>query len=166
MFAIEYALAKLWQSWGVEPFAVMGHSVGEYVAACLAGVFSLEDGLKLIAERGRLMGSLPAGGKMSAVFADEARVKEAIQPFSEKVSIAAINGATNIVISGDGQAIDSICSALGEQSIKTRALTVSHAFHSPLVEPIVKDFEKAASSVNYKQPQIRLISNLTGGLAM
>lgn len=166
LFAIEYSLAKLWQSWGVDPFAVMGHSVGEYVAACLAGVFSLEEGLKLIAARGRLMQSLPAGGKMSAVFAEAARVQEAIQPFADRVSIAAVNGPTNIVISGDGQAVESICATLSEHGIKSRSLTVSHAFHSPLVEPILQDFEKTASSVNYKQPTLRLISNVTGELAM
>lgn len=162
LFAIEYSLARLWQSWGVEPFAVMGHSLGEYVAACIAGIFSLEEGIKLIAERGRLMQSLPAGGKMSAVFAEETRVAEAIQPFIDRVSIAAINGPTNIVISGDGMAIDAVCAAFEADGVKTRALNVSHAFHSPLVEPILSDFEHAAASIKYGQPQLRFISNLTG----
>ncbi len=166
LFAIEYSLAKLWQSWGVEPFAVTGHSVGEYVAACIAGVFSLEDGIKLIAERGRLMQSLPSGGKMSAIFAEEEQVREAIQPYSDRVSIAAMNGTTNIVISGNGEAVDAICASLEAKGIKTRSLNVSHAFHSPLVEPILNEFEKAAATLTYKQPQLRLISNLTGQLAM
>ncbi len=165
LFAIEYSLAKLWQSWGVEPFAVMGHSVGEYVAATMAGVFSLEDGIKLIAERGRLMQSLPDGGKMSAVFAEQAVVEEAIKSFTERVSIAAINGPTNIVISGEGTAVDEICRSLQAQGIKTRSLNVSHAFHSPLVEPILDEFERMASAVTYHKPQLRLISNLTGQLA-
>ena len=166
LFTIEYALAKLWQSWGIEPFAVMGHSVGEYVAACIAGVFSLEDELKLIAERGRLMQSLPAGGKMSAIFADEARVQDAIQSFNNLVAIAALNGPTNIVISGEGSAVETICKTLETEGVKTRSLHVSHAFHSPLVEPILDEFERAASMIQYHQPQIRLISNLTGQLAM
>ncbi len=165
LFAIEYSLAKLWQSWGVEPFVVMGHSAGEYVAACIAGVFSLEDGLKLIAERGRLMQSLPSGGKMSAIFTDQAKVKDAIQSYADSVSIAAINGPTNIVISGDGTAIDAICNSLETQGIKTRSLKVSHAFHSPLVWPILSTFEQSASTITYHQPRIRLISNLTGQLA-
>ncbi|RPJ20130.1 MAG: polyketide synthase, partial [Chloroflexi bacterium] len=166
LFAIEYSLARLWQAWGVEPFAVMGHSVGEYIAACIAGVFSLEDGLKLIAERGRLMQSLPEGGKMSAIFADEARVKEAIKPFRDRVSIAAINGPTNIVISGEGKLVDEICRSLEAEKVKTRSLQVSHAFHSPLVDPILDEFERAASTITYHQPQLRLISNLTGQPAM
>lgn len=166
LFAIEYSLAKLWQSWGVEPFAVMGHSAGEYVAACLAGVFSLQDGLKLIAERGRLMQSLPAGGKMSAIFADEAQVQEAIRPYRDQVSIAAVNGPTNIVISGTGERVDQICAALQEKGIKTRSLKVSHAFHSPLVEPILGDFERTAAGVQYHAPKLRLVSNLTGQLVI
>jgi acyl transferase domain-containing protein/NADPH:quinone reductase-like Zn-dependent oxidoreductase/short-subunit dehydrogenase/SAM-dependent methyltransferase len=166
LFSIEYSLATLWRSWGIEPFAVMGHSVGEYVAACLAGVFQLEDAVRLVAERGRLMQSLPPGGRMSAVQAEEARICETIRPFRDKVSIAAINGPTNIVISGDGKAIESICASLEADRIKTRSLNVSHAFHSPLVEPILSEFENVASSIQYNQPQLRLISNLTGTLAM
>ncbi len=166
LFAIEYSLARLWRSWGIEPFAVMGHSVGEYVAACIAGVFALEDAIRLVAERGRLMQSLPAGGRMSAVSADEAHIREAIIPYRDRVSIAAVNGPANIVISGDGKAIDSICASLQAEKIKTRSLNVSHAFHSPLVEPILEEFESIASSIQYSQPQLRLISNLTGTLAM
>ncbi len=110
------------------------------------------------------MQSLPAGGKMSAVFTEEARIKEVIQPFRDQVSIAAINGPTNIVISGDGNAMDAICTLLEAAGIKFRPLNVSHAFHSPLMEPILGAFEQAASTITYHQPQLRLISNLTGQL--
>ncbi len=162
LFALEYGLAKLWQSWGIAPAAVMGHSVGEYVAACLAGVFSLEDGLELIAERGRLMGSLPSNGGMAAVFADLATVQAAVRPHSGEVSIAAINGPQNIVISGLKSRLDSILQALGQEGIKSHQLTVSHAFHSPLMEPILSPFERAAQSIHFTAPGIRLVSNTTG----
>jgi acyl transferase domain-containing protein len=165
LFALEYALAELWRSWGVTPAIVMGHSVGEYVAACLAGVFSLEDGLKLIAERGRLMQALPAGGEMAAIFAGEAEVLAAITPYSDRVSIAAVNGPENVVISGAGAAIQTILESLAAQGIKARSLTVSHAFHSPLMEPMLADFARVAASVSYAAPQIGLVSNITGKLA-
>ena len=162
IFALEYALAQLWKAWGIEPAVVMGHSVGEYVAACVAGVFSLEDGLKLIAERGRLMQALPQDGEMVAVFADESQVQAAIQPYAQKVSIAALNGSQNIVISGDRQAIRSVVSILEAQGIDSRKLEVSHAFHSPLIEPMLVAFEQVVSEVTFSSPQIDIISNVTG----
>jgi acyl transferase domain-containing protein len=167
LFALEYALAKLWQSWGITPNIVMGHSVGEYVAACVAGVFSLEDGLKLIASRARLMQSLPANGEMVAVFASVARVAAAIQTVAGNmpVAIAAINGPENIVISGTRHAVAAVIAALEAEKVKSKKLTVSHAFHSPLMEPMLADFERVASQVTYSSPQIDLISNLTGQLA-
>ena len=165
LFAVEYALAELWRSWGVEPTAVLGHSVGEYVAACVAGVFSLEDGLKLIAERGRLMGALPPGGEMAAVFADEARVTKAIAAHREAVSIAAVNGPKNIVISGAGAAVQAIVKSLEAEGIKSRRLVVSHAFHSPLMEPMLDEFERVASQVDFAAPQIGVVSNVTGQVA-
>ncbi|MFE1744072.1 SDR family NAD(P)-dependent oxidoreductase [Coleofasciculus sp. H7-2] len=162
LFALEYALAELWQSWGIIPDAVMGHSVGEYVAACVAGVFSLEDALKLIAARGRLMQALPPNGKMLAVLATEAQVLATIEPYKAEVAIAAINGSQSIVISGHSQAIETICAALETQGLKTKYLQVSHAFHSPLMEPMIADFEQVAKQVTYSEPQITLISNVTG----
>jgi len=162
LFAIEYALAQLWRSWGIEPSAVMGHSVGEYVAACISGVFSLEDGLRLIAERGRLMQALPSSGAMASVFADEEKVAAAVAPFSEEVSVAAINGPENVVISGTETAVSSILEKLQEEGIESRRLTVSHAFHSPLMEQILDDFERVAATITYQTPRIRLISNVTG----
>jgi acyl transferase domain-containing protein/acyl-CoA synthetase (AMP-forming)/AMP-acid ligase II/NAD(P)-dependent dehydrogenase (short-subunit alcohol dehydrogenase family)/acyl carrier protein len=165
LFALEYALAELWQSWGIKPAYVMGHSVGEYVAACVAGVFSLEEGLKLIAERARLMQALPPDGKMVTVFANETRVATAIQPYTQQVSIAAINGPENLVISGQRDAINAIITTLEADGIKTKALNVSHAFHSPLIESMLPAFERIAKEVTFSPPQINLISNLTGELA-
>jgi acyl transferase domain-containing protein/Zn-dependent alcohol dehydrogenase/acyl carrier protein len=165
LFAIEYALAQVWMSWGMQPAAVMGHSVGEFVAACLARVFSLEDGLKLIAARGKLMQSLPGGGTMAAVFADEAQVSPVLAAYADKVSIAAVNGPNNIVISGEGTAVSAILDQLKADGIKSRDLTVSHAFHSPLMEPILQSFAQVAASVTYHAPQIDLVSNVTGRFA-
>ncbi|WKZ47475.1 MAG: type I polyketide synthase [Anaerolineales bacterium] len=162
LFALEYSLARLWQSWGVIPSAVMGHSVGEYVAACLAGVFSLEDGLKLIAERGRLMQALPMDGSMAAIFSGETQVRSIISEYGAEVSIAAINGSDNIVISGRNNAVDAICLRLQEQGIKSRRLEVSHAFHSSLMDPMLASLEKVAREIQFRAPQIPLVSNLTG----
>ncbi len=164
IFAIEYALYQLWKSWGVEPDIVMGHSVGEYVAACVAGVFSLSDGLKLIAARGRLMQALPPQGKMVAVFADEMQVMAEIAA-QKNVSIAAINSRNNTVISGDSKAVNAVVTALEARGIKTTQLNVSHAFHSPLMEPILEDFADIARNITYCEPQIKLVSNVTNQLA-
>jgi malonyl CoA-acyl carrier protein transacylase len=165
LFALEYALAELWQSWGIKPAAVMGHSVGEYVAACVAGVFSLEDGLKFIASRGRLMQALPKKGRMVAVLANENSVAAAIQPYRDEVSIAAINGPQSIVISGTQSAIEALTATLNTAGIKTKPLTVSHAFHSPLMEPILAEFKRIAAEITYAKPKIALCSNVTGEFA-
>ncbi|HEY9795455.1 MAG TPA: type I polyketide synthase [Candidatus Sericytochromatia bacterium] len=164
LFALEYALAKLWKSWGIEPAVAIGHSVGEYVAACVAGVFSLEDGLKLIAERGRLMQALPPGGEMVVVFADEARVAAAIQPYAPDVVIAALNGPECMVISGNSEAVRCVAESLRQEGIETKKVNVSHAFHSPLMKPMLPTFERIALEVSYSSPQIGLISNVTGGI--
>lgn len=165
LFALEYALAQLWRSWGVEPGIVMGHSVGEYVAAVLAGVFSLEDGLKLIAARGRLMGALPAGGTMAAIFADEARVRAMIAAYPDEVSLAAINGPENIVISGVETRVAAIQEQFKAMGVKSRRLVVSHAFHSPLMDPILDEFERVAGTIKFNAPRMRLLSNRTGKVA-
>ena len=165
LFALEYSLAQLWRSWGIEPTLVMGHSVGEYVAATVAGVFSLEDGLKLIAERARLMQQLPEGGEMAVVLTNEQQVTEAIQSLSDKVSIAAINGPENIVISGESQAVQTVITRLRSQKVKSLKLPVSHAFHSALMEPMVADFAQVLSEISLHPPQIEIISNVTGQLA-
>ncbi|NJQ97964.1 MAG: acyltransferase domain-containing protein, partial [Hydrococcus sp. CSU_1_8] len=164
LFALEYSLAQLWQSWGIVPDAVMGHSVGEYVAATLAGVFSLEDSLKLICQRAKLMQSLPQNGAMLAVSASEAEITPWLTKFENQVTIAAINAPNSIVISGLREAIEQIEKQLTAKAIKTKRLQVSNAFHSPLMEPILEEFEWIASTINYSQPKIKLISNLTGQL--
>ena len=167
IFAIEYALYCLWQSWGIKPDVVMGHSVGEYVAATVAGVFSLEDGLKLIATRGRLMQSLPAGGEMVAVLASETQVKKVIKDCDcqTEVSLAAINGANNIVISGQAKAIQEVVTNLEATGVRTKKLSVSHAFHSYLMQPMLAEFEKVARQITYSPPRVKIVSNLTGKLA-
>ncbi len=162
LFALEYALAELWQSWGITPDVVIGHSLGEYVAACVAGVFSLEEGLKLVAQRASLMQALPQTGEMVAVFAELNQVEAAIQPYSQEISIATINSPENIVISGERGKVRQVVISLEAQGIKTQQLRVSHAFHSPLIEPILDSFETAASFVQFQPPNLPLISNLTG----
>ncbi|MFN8441273.1 MAG: beta-ketoacyl synthase N-terminal-like domain-containing protein [Caldilineaceae bacterium] len=165
LFALEYALAMLWKSWGIEPTICMGHSVGEVAAACVAGVFSLEDGLKLIAARGRLMQALPQDGSMVAVMADEATVAQLIAPYRQQVDIASINGPQNVVISGQRQVLEEINETFATRGIKTRPLTVSHAFHSPLMEPMLAEFAEVAKAITYYPPRIAILSNVTGQIA-
>ncbi|MBE9224387.1 SDR family NAD(P)-dependent oxidoreductase [Phormidium sp. LEGE 05292] len=143
----------------------MGHSVGEYVAACVAGVFSLEEALKLIAHRGKLMQQLPSGGEMVSVMATVEKVKSIIADYGDTVAIAAINSPQSIVISGASIEIQAIVEQLSKQGIKTKQLQVSHAFHSPLMKPMLAEFELLANSITYNQPQIPIISNVTGQLA-
>ena len=162
LFALEYALAELWQSWGVTPTAVLGHSVGEYVAAVVAGVMSLEDGLRLVAARGRLMGGLPAGGAMAAIFATPERVRVALAPHAGRVAIAALNEPEHVVISGEVARVEAVRAAFAAEGLKTRHLATSHAFHSPLMDPILAEFEQLAQTVTYRAPTIALISNLSG----
>ena len=161
LFAIEYSLAKLFEEWGIVPDLLLGHSIGEYAAACVAGVFTLEDAVRMVAARGRLMQSLPMGGRMISVVIDEVSAKAAIAEFPT-VSIAAVNAPQSIVLSGEGQAIDTIVGRLDSQGIKTTELSVSHAFHSPLMEPILNDFRIIAESVDFSPPNITLLSNVTG----
>ncbi|MBM4089215.1 MAG: AMP-binding protein, partial [Planctomycetes bacterium] len=162
LFALEYALASLWGSWGIEPTLVMGHSVGEYAAACFAGVFGLEDGLRLIAERGARMQELPGDGAMVAVMAGEQRVLDAIGPFADDVAVAALNGPAQVVISGRAAALDRLVAELSRQGIPSKKLRVSHAFHSPLVDPMLDKFEHFCRRIRFRQPQRRLVSNVTG----
>ena len=165
IFALEYALAQLWLSWGVKPDVVMGHSLGEYVAATVAGVLSLEDGLKLIAARASLMQELPPNGEMVVVFASSEKVTQIIESYSEEVVIAALNGPKNTVISGTKVGIQKAIADLQDEGIKTKKLTVSHAFHSPLMNPMISEFKEVLSQLSFSLPKIKLISNVTGQLA-
>ncbi|BAY23186.1 beta-ketoacyl synthase [Calothrix sp. NIES-2100] len=162
IFAVEYALAQLWKSWGVEPTAVIGHSFGEYVAACIAGVFSLEAGLKLVTKRSRLMQELKSKGAMAAVFANEEQVQTAIAEYSPEVTISAVNAPDNITISGTVAKIEAAIAKFTAQGIETRRLNVSHAFHSPLMDEMLDGFEQATRQVEFQVPNIPLVSNVTG----
>jgi acyl transferase domain-containing protein len=164
LFAVEVALAELWRSFGLAPTAVMGHSVGELAAAHVAGVLSLEDAARLVAVRGRLMQSLPAGGAMAALSASEPRVAAALAGTS-LTGIAATNAPEQTVISGPAAEVEAVCRALAAEGVTCRPLTVSHAFHSPLVEPILDAFEREAAAVAWSPPRLRVVSNLTGKLA-
>ena len=159
LFALEWSLAELWRSWGVQPAVVTGHSVGEYVAACVAGVFSVEDGLRLIAARGRLMQALPAGGGMLAAFADEATARAAVQGRPE-VSIAAVNVAREVVLAGPVSELEAIAATWAAEGITSQRLAVSHAFHSPLMKPMLAAFEAELAKVSFSAPRVPLISNL------
>jgi amino acid adenylation domain-containing protein/non-ribosomal peptide synthase protein (TIGR01720 family) len=162
IFSLEYALAELWKSWGIKPSLALGHSVGEYVAACIAGVFSLEDGLRLIAERGKLIQSLPENGMMAVVFGGYEKALHAIQSYQDTVSIAVVNSPENVVISGEKQAVRDILLSLEREGVRHHILPVSHAFHSPLMEPMLDKFRHIASGVKFSPPKIALISNGTG----
>jgi acyl transferase domain-containing protein/acyl carrier protein len=165
LFALEYALAELWQSWGVRPSAVAGHSAGEYVAAVVAGAISLADGLKLIAARGRLMASLPPDGEMATVFAGEDRVAAAIAPHRGRVSIAAINGPESVALSGTGGALRVVLDDLRDAGIEVRPLSIPIAAHSPQVDPILDAFEAVAATVQFSTPRVDVISGMTGRMA-
>ncbi|MGD1952200.1 MAG: SDR family NAD(P)-dependent oxidoreductase, partial [Leptolyngbyaceae cyanobacterium] len=163
LFALEYALAELWQSWGIKPDVVMGHSVGEYVAACVAGVFSLADGLKLIAARGRLMQALPQDGGMVVIASDEVHVRQLLQSYDAgEIAIAAINGPNNVVISGRNESVTHVIAQCQDMGIKTKTLQASHAFHSPLMAPMLAEFRQVASKVTFASPHKTLISTQSG----
>ncbi|MGD9733328.1 MAG: type I polyketide synthase [Desulfamplus sp.] len=162
VFILEYALTELWKSWGVIPDAVMGHSLGEYAAACAAGVLTHEDGLRLLIERANLMNGLTDQGKMVSVFARLDVVKEAVEPFKRMVSIAAINGPEIVLISGFAAEVDLVVKELESRRLRTVQINISTAFHSPLTEQIMDDFRSAAESISYQVPIVPVISNLTG----
>jgi acyl transferase domain-containing protein len=158
LFVAEYALARLWMEWGVVPQAMIGHSVGEYVAACLAGVFSLEDALELVAARGLLMGSMPSGAMLSVALSGQAL--EPLLP--EDVSIAALNAPSLCVVSGPADAISRVQSRLEDENVACQRLRTSHAFHSAMMDPVVPLFSPHVAAAARQQPHIPFLSNVTG----
>jgi phthiocerol/phenolphthiocerol synthesis type-I polyketide synthase E len=158
LFAVEYSLARLWMQWGIQPNAMIGHSVGEYVAACLAGVLSLEDALRLVAMRGRLMQTLPAG----AMLAVQKPEKELSCQLTEGLELAAINGPDSCVVSGHSDLVEKLEMQLSDAGISCRRLATSHAFHSAMMEPILGSFRDACNKVSLHPPQVPFISNLSG----
>lgn len=158
LFTIEYALARLWQSWGVQPAAMLGHSIGEYVAATLAGVFQVSDAVRLVARRGELMQSLPSGA-MLAVTLDESEV---LPRLPDGVVVATVNGPGTCVVAGETDAVTRFAEQLAAEGIGTRRLRTSHAFHSPMMEPILAEFEAAVAAVPRSAPTLPFWSNVTG----
>ncbi len=161
--AVEWSLATLWRSWGVEPAAVLGHSLGEYVAAAVAGMLAPEQLLPLVAERGRLMDALPQGA-MLAVPADAATAEAAIGDEVDRVSLAALNGPSASVLAGEAEALDRVEARLRAQGLRPQRLAVSHAFHSPMMEPALEALEALAASVDWQPARLPLARNLDGAL--
>lgn len=162
LFAIEYALAETLRKWGVEPDMVIGHSVGELVAACVAGALRLADAARFVVVRGRLMGGLPEGGAMLALDATREQVEDWIAGKEDEIAVATVNGPRSIVVSGTEDAVAEIDYVATTEGCRTKRLEVSHAFHSPLMEPILAELEQTAASFRPSTPRIPLISNVTG----
>ncbi len=162
LFALEYALASLWQSWGVKPSAVMGHSLGEYVAATVAGVLRLEDALRFVTIRGRLSQKLPPTGAMAAVLASVERVRDVLASLGDLVTVAAINAPENNVISGPREAVAAATASFVAQGIEVKPLAISNAFHSRAIEPMLAEFEGAASRISFGTQRVPVFSNLYG----
>jgi acyl transferase domain-containing protein len=158
LFVIEYALAKLWMSWGMHPAVMVGHSIGEYVAACLAEVFSLEDALFLVATRGRLMQQRPAGSMLAVQLSE----KDIERFLNQRLSLAAVNAPGFCVASGETEAVKQLESDLEKSNVAFTPLHTSHAFHSKMMEPILDAFKEQVGQVRVSPPKIPFVSNLTG----
>lgn len=164
LFAVEYALAALVKSWGMTPDAVIGHSLGEITAACAADVITLEDAMRLVTARGALMRGLPSGGTMASIFAEESVVRALIDKVAPDITVAAMNGPLNTVVSGDRDALRPLLEELDRRDISYRELQVFTAFHSPRTEPILDELENVAGQLKHNAPKLPLISNVTGEL--
>ncbi|MFB7184026.1 type I polyketide synthase [Streptomyces sp. NPDC056230] len=164
LFVLEYALARLWLSWGVRPSAVIGHSIGEVVAATVAGLFTVADAVRLVAVRARLMDSVTAPGGMAAVGAPAETVNALVEPY-EDLAVAAYNAPTQCVISGGAASLDAATTALTAKGVRVKRLPVSHAFHSPLMGAVTEEFRAAFADIVFHEPEFTLISNLTGQVA-
>lgn len=162
LFMVEYAMARLLMHWGIKPDYMIGHSIGEYVAACLSGVFKLEDALRLVIKRGQLMGSL-AEGAMLSIQADLPTIAPLLKRISD-VELAVVNGTAAIVVAGTDIGVDRLIAALKKMSVNSKKLNTSHAFHSFMMEPILKEFEAEVASVVIQKPSIAYVSNVTGQL--
>lgn len=163
VFSLEYALAKLWNSFGIKPTYVMGHSIGSYAAACIAGVISLEDAVTLVASRGKIVQSLPDNGMMGTLLTNEEKVLSLIAESGlNDVSIAAVNNSDIVTIAGVKESVKAILNKARENKIFTEQLAISHAFHSPLIAPVLKEFKETLSAISFSKPRITMISDLTG----
>lgn len=162
LFSIEYALADLWLHWGVKPTAVAGHSLGEYVAACIASVMDLESALTMVFHRARLMSGAPGDGAMAMVFATEKAVQTILEQSAGEISIASVNGPGYVVISGEKSALDNMLDIIHEAGIATTPLKVSHAFHSPMMQPVLESYREILTGIEFKRPGIAIVSNVTG----
>lgn len=165
LFAFEWALSELWRSWGVEPDLVLGHSLGEYVAATVAGCWTLEESLALVATRARLMQALPSGGAMASLRVDVARAAAVVAPYAGRLSVAAHNAPRLTVISGESAALSEVLARCASEGIVAQRLQVSHAFHSALMDPILPALRDAIAACPPRPPAIELVCNLTGEIA-